>query len=121
VGYKHPANISQHDNRTFGDRAADAVAEFVGSWRFICIQTAIVVSWIILNLAAVELRWDPYPFILLNLCFSTQAAYAAPILQLATNRQSDHDRERAENDYEVNQEALGLLKDIHGHVTGVDK
>ncbi len=105
--HKHPANIAQIDNATLGGRAADKVAGFMGSWRFIWIQTTIIILWIVINVVALfGLHWDPYPFILLNLVFSTQAAYAAPILQLASNRQSEHDRLRAETDYQTNELAF---------------
>ena len=77
---------------------AEAIARFLGTGRFLAVQTIIVVVWIVLNVAAVNLRWDPYPFILLNLAFSTQAAYAAPLILLAQNRQADRDRVQAEED-----------------------
>lgn len=77
-----------------GDKIADAVASGMGSWRFIIIQSAIVAAWIALNLFAVVLRWDAYPFILLNLLFSTQAAYAAPIIMMSQNRAAAKDRAR---------------------------
>jgi uncharacterized membrane protein len=72
----HPANQYRHDHRTSGQRLADSVTGVIGSWRFIVVQTDIVALWISVNIVAVALRWDPYPFILLNLLFSTQAAYA---------------------------------------------
>ena len=77
---------------------AEGIARFLGTGRFLAIQTIIVAVWITLNVAAVRLRWDPYPFILLNLAFSTQAAYAAPLILLAQNRQADRDRVQAEED-----------------------
>ena len=77
---------------------AEGIARFLGTGRFLAVQTIIVVVWITLNVAAVRLRWDPYPFILLNLAFSTQAAYAAPLILLAQNRQADRDRVQAEED-----------------------
>jgi uncharacterized membrane protein len=77
---------------------AEAIARFLGTGRFLAVQTFIVVVWIGLNVFAVRLRWDPYPFILLNLAFSTQAAYAAPLILLAQNRQTDRDRVQAEED-----------------------
>ena len=77
---------------------AEAIARFLGTGRFLAVQTIIVVVWIGLNVFAVRLRWDPYPFILLNLAFSTQAAYAAPLILLAQNRQADRDRVKAEED-----------------------
>jgi uncharacterized membrane protein len=77
---------------------AESIARFLGTGRFLAVQTIIVIVWIALNVAAVNLRWDPYPFILLNLAFSTQAAYAAPLILLAQNRQADRDRVQAEED-----------------------
>ncbi len=79
-------------------RFAEGIARFLGTGRFLAVQTIIVVLWITLNVVAVRLRWDPYPFILLNLAFSTQAAYAAPLILLAQNRQADRDRVQAEED-----------------------
>ncbi|MGY1826353.1 MULTISPECIES: DUF1003 domain-containing protein [unclassified Blastococcus] len=77
---------------------AEGIARFLGTGRFLAVQTILVVVWISLNVFAVRLRWDPYPFILLNLAFSTQAAYAAPLILLAQNRQADRDRVQAEED-----------------------
>jgi uncharacterized membrane protein len=79
-------------------RFAEGIARFLGTGRFLAVQTIIVIVWIVLNVAAVRLRWDPYPFILLNLAFSTQAAYAAPLILLAQNRQDDRDRVNLEED-----------------------
>jgi uncharacterized membrane protein len=87
-------------------RYAERLARFLGTGRYLAFQTGIVVVWIILNAAAASLRWDPYPFILLNLAFSTQAAYAAPLILLAQNRQTDRDRVEAERDREVNARSL---------------
>ena len=77
---------------------AEGIARFLGTGRFLAVQTLIVIVWICLNVFAIRLRWDPYPFILLNLAFSTQAAYAAPLILLAQNRQADRDRVQAEED-----------------------
>jgi uncharacterized membrane protein len=77
---------------------AETFARFLGTGRYLAIQTVIVIVWIALNVFAVQLEWDPYPFILLNLAFSTQAAYAAPLILLAQNRQADRDRVQAEED-----------------------
>lgn len=104
-------NKDQAD-RTFGDRLADFVAAGMGSWTFIIIQSFIVVVWITLNLVAYSFRWDPYPFILLNLLFSTQAAYAAPIIMMAQNRQADRDRAQAQADYETNIAAKKEIEEI---------
>ena len=83
-----------HTPASAGDAIADGVCRLMGSWRFIIAQTVIVAGWVALNLAAVLAHWDPYPFILLNLLFSTQAAYAAPVIMMAQNRQAAKDRDR---------------------------
>lgn len=88
--------------RTFGQKLADKVARGMGSWKFIIVQTIFVIIWMVLNLIAFTNHWDPFPFILLNLVFSTQAAYAAPIIMMSQNRASQRDREQAQNDYETN-------------------
>ena len=89
----------------FGSKLADAVAKGMGSWRFIIIQTILVACWMILNLIAYVKHWDVYPFILLNLLFSTQAAYAAPIIMMSQNRQNERDRAQAQADYQTNIDA----------------
>ena len=96
----------------FGQRLADSVANGMGSWRFIIIQTIIVAVWMILNVVAFVQHWDPYPYILLNLLFSTQAAYAAPIIMMAQNRQSERDRAQAEADYHTNLEAKKEIEEL---------
>ena len=88
--------------RTFGQRTSDAVAQCVGSWGFVLMQSAIILAWITLNAAAYTWRWDPYPFILLNLCLSFQAAYTAPIIMISQNRQAQRDRAQADADYATN-------------------
>jgi uncharacterized membrane protein len=96
----------QHrESLNFGSKLADSVASGMGSWRFIIIQTALVIVWMGLNLIGFIYHWDAYPFILLNLLFSTQAAYAAPIIMMSQNRQNDRDRLHAEADYKTNIEA----------------
>lgn len=92
---------SFYDDDAFG-RFSEGIARFLGTGRFLMAQTVLVVIWITLNLALVRFRWDPYPFILLNLAFSTQAAYAAPLILLAQSRQDERDRRQAEVDREVN-------------------
>lgn len=89
------------DPDAFG-RFSEGIARFLGTGRFLAGQTVLVVFWITFNVVAIRLRWDPYPFILLNLAFSTQAAYAAPLILLAQNRQDERDRGQAERDREVN-------------------
>ena len=94
-----------NENLTLGSQLADSVARNMGSWRFIIIQTIIVAIWMVLNVVAFVSHWDVYPFILLNLLFSTQAAYAAPIIMMAQNRQNERDREQALADYQTNIDA----------------
>jgi uncharacterized membrane protein len=90
---------------TYGQRIADSVANGMGSWKFIIGQTIFVIIWMTLNVIGFIRHWDVYPFILLNLIFSTQAAYAAPIIMMAQNRQSERDRVQAQADYDTNLEA----------------
>jgi uncharacterized membrane protein len=87
------------------DRLADAVAATVGSWRFILIQSGLLIAWITGNAVTGRGAWDPYPFILLNLMLSFQAAYTAPIIMMSQNRQASKDKLLAENDYQVNLKA----------------
>ena len=95
-----PQMGARYDADAFG-RFAEGMARFLGTGRFIVGQTVLVVGWIILNTIGAIKHWDPYPFILLNLAFSTQAAYAAPLILLAQNRQDDRDRANIERDREV--------------------
>ena len=111
----------QHiENLSFGDRLADSVANGMGSWRFIIIQTLIVVLWMGLNAIGLAYHWDPYPFILLNLLFSTQAAYAAPIIMMAQNRQSDRDRAQADADYKTNCEAKDEIEELQKRLNAIE-
>ena len=89
----------------FGGRLADFVAKGMGSWKFIIFQSVFVILWMTLNLVGYFYHWDVYPFILLNLVFSTQAAYAAPIIMMSQNRQGERDRLQAQADYQTNIEA----------------
>jgi uncharacterized membrane protein len=98
---------------TFGQRIADRFAQIIGSWRFIIIQSVLLTVWITLNITAYVYRWDPYPFILLNLVMSFQAAYAAPILMMSQNRQAEKDHLQAKNDYEVNLKAELEIMQLH--------
>ena len=106
------------DERTFGQRVADMVANSMGSWTFIIIQSIIVGLWIICNLIAWQFQWDVYPFILLNLVFSTQAAYAAPIIMMSQNRSAERDRYHADADYKTNIEAK---KEIEGLIETLNR
>jgi uncharacterized membrane protein len=92
IAYKHPVNVKLFQDAPLGARIADRVTGYLGSWRFIIIQSVIVGLWLIANLYLLSKPFDPYPFILLNLAFSTQAAYAAPLILLAGNRASIRDR-----------------------------
>jgi CRP/FNR family transcriptional regulator, cyclic AMP receptor protein len=98
-------NELEEERMTLGQRVADRVADTIGSWPFIIIQTVILTIWIILNWVGWVNRWDPYPFILLNLMLSFQAAYSGPVIMMSQNRQSDKDRLAAEIDHEVNTKA----------------
>jgi uncharacterized membrane protein len=98
---------------TPGQRIADSVAATMGSWRFIIIQSTILIAWIALNITAYVRHWDPYPFILLNLALSFQAAYAAPFIMMSQNRQQDIDRKEAANDYRVNIKAELEIELLH--------
>ena len=98
---------------TPGQRIADTVAATMGSWRFIIIQSTILLAWIVLNITAWINHWDPYPFILLNLALSFQAAYAAPFIMMSQNRQQDVDRTQAENDYRINVKAELEIELLH--------
>ena len=97
---------------TLGQRCADFVASQMGSWRFIIVQSFILIGWLMWNSAQPK-PFDPYPFILLNLALSFQAAYSAPIIMMSQNRQSDIDRGRAIEDFEVNQKAELEIETLH--------
>jgi uncharacterized membrane protein len=98
---------------TLGQKIADAVAIVMGSWTFIIVQSVILLFWIAANLLGAMSRWDPYPFILLNLALSFQAAYAAPVIMMSQNRQQDIDRKAAENDYRINVKAELEIELLH--------
>ncbi len=103
-----------------GQRLADSVASGMGSWRFIIIQTIIVAVWMSLNVVGFVHHWDAYPFILLNLLFSTQAAYAAPIIMMAQNRQSDRDRAQAQADYQTNIDSKLEIEALQKHLSLIE-
>lgn len=107
---RHPVNIAHHEDRTFGQRVADKTVAGIGTWRFLIVQAAFIVVWVIGNGYLLSHRpFDKYPFILLNLFLSIQAAVTGPLLLLAGNRQAAKDRDMAEHDYRTNQEALDIL------------
>jgi len=111
---KHKAGL------TVGQKIADKVATGMGSWRFIIIQTIIVLIWMVLNIIGIISHWDPYPFILLNLLFSTQAAYAAPIIMMAQNRQNDRDRIQALEDFRTNVEAKKEIEELQIRLKNIE-
>jgi uncharacterized membrane protein len=122
--HRAPVNVRHVDHRTSGERIADIVAGRVGSWPFILVQSALLFAWILLN-AFIIRDWvggkpfDPYPFILLNLVLSFQAAYTGPVVMMSQNRQAAKDRYEAEHDYAVNQEALARLKHLEESIDAV--
>jgi uncharacterized membrane protein len=101
---------------TFGQRLADRVTNSIGSWPFIIVQSALLLVWIGVNTIAWRQHWDPYPFILLNLVLSFQAAYAAPIIMMSQNRQNAKDREKAEADYAVDRQAELDIAAVHARL-----
>ncbi len=124
--YKHDHPPVTNVNEAFeevltrGHRASDFVARLVGSWKFIIIQSIILVLWAGLNGAAWFYHWDPYPFILMNLFLSMQAAFTAPIIMMSQNRQSLKDRLDAHNDFQVNQKAEEEIRAIMDHLAAQD-
>ncbi|HEX4197404.1 MAG TPA: DUF1003 domain-containing protein [Caulobacteraceae bacterium] len=112
-GKREAAGEKPRDSLTVGQKIADRVAATMGSWNFIIVQSALLTIWIVLNVTAFVQKWDPYPFILLNLALSFQAAYAAPFIMMAQNRQQDIDRKEAENDYQVNIKAELEIELLH--------
>ncbi|MGI9028864.1 MAG: DUF1003 domain-containing protein [Ilumatobacteraceae bacterium] len=108
----------RYDSDAIG-RFSETIARFFGTGRFLTIQTVIVIVWIIINVTVVALRWDPYPFILLNLAFSTQAAYAAPLILLAQNRQEARDRVQTELDRTVAERTRSETEFLAREIAGV--
>ena len=105
-------HASHQENLSSGGRIADNVVRAMGSWTFIMIMSALIVAWIAANLIGAWEHWDPYPFILLNLAFSAQATYAAPLIMMSQNRQSERDREQAQHDYETNLAAKAEIEEL---------
>lgn len=118
-------NKNWHDKHkeklTFGEKLSDKIASVMGSWSFIIAQSVVVLLWIILNLFAYFLKWDPYPFILLNLLFSVQAAYAAPVIMMSQNRQNERDRYHAEQDFRTNRKAKEEIENLERMTQTEDK
>jgi uncharacterized membrane protein len=108
------------EKRSFGSKLADKVATGMGSWRFIIIQTIVVVIWMGLNIVGFCYHWDAYPFILLNLLFSTQAAYSAPIIMMSQNRQNQRDHAQAQADYQTNLDAKLEIEALAAQLNKID-
>src|SRR5579884_2946565 len=105
---QHPVNHKHFEDLNFGQRAAEVLAARIGSWRFLIAQSIVLAGWIVLNVVAVVRHWDPYPFILLNLALSFQAAYTGPVLLIASNRASARDRDLAEHMYQQELDVAAL-------------
>ena len=117
-------NTTWHDKHkqtlSFGDKLADGIASGMGSWNFLIWQSIIVLIWMALNVIGFIQHWDPYPFILLNLLFSTQAAYAAPLIMMSQNRQTARDRIQAEDDYTCNIEAKKEIEALQKQLSKIE-
>jgi len=109
------------ERATLGHRAADWVAARVGSWQFIIIQSALLSAWVVVNVIGYLRHWDPYPFILMNLLLSLQAAYTAPIIMMSQNRQAERDRVEAHNDFLINQKAEVEIRAVLEHLAAQDR
>ncbi len=104
---------------TLGQRAADTIAKFAGSWAFIFSFTGILIVWMVVNVLLASKAFDPYPFILLNLVLSCVAAIQAPLIMMSQNRQEEKDRRRAENDYKVNLKTEIMIEDLYDKINAV--
>ena len=104
---------------TFGQRAADTIAKFAGSWAFIFSFAGVLVLWMVINAILATKAFDPYPFILLNLVLSCVAAIQAPLIMMSQNRQEEKDRHRAENDYKVNLKTEIMIEDLYDKVNAI--
>ena len=104
---------------TLGQRAADVIARFAGSWAFIFAFTGVLILWMVINTILASNAFDPYPFILLNLVLSCVAAIQAPLIMMSQNRQEEKDRRRAENDYKVNLKTEIMIEDLYDKVNAI--
>ena len=111
----------EKEKYTLGQKAADAIAKFAGSWAFIFSFTGVLILWMAVNAVLAAKAFDPYPFILLNLVLSCVAAIQAPLIMMSQNRQEEKDRHRAENDYKVNLKTEIMIEDIFDKVTAILK
>ena len=109
----------EKEKYTLGQRAADAIAKFAGSWAFIFSFTGVLVLWMVINTVLAARAFDPYPFILLNLVLSCVAAIQAPLIMMSQNRQEEKDRRRAENDYKVNLKTEIMIEDLYDKVNAI--
>ena len=109
----------EKEKYTLGQRAADAIAKFAGSWAFIFSFTGVLILWMTVNVLLAAKAFDPYPFILLNLVLSCVAAIQAPLIMMSQNRQEEKDRRRAENDYKVNLKTEIMIEDLYDKVTAI--
>ena len=110
---KISVNTEKETRYTVGQRAADQIAKFAGSWAFIFSFTGVLIVWMVINGLLASRAFDPYPFILLNLVLSCVAAIQAPLIMMSQNRQEEKDRRRAENDYKVNLKTEIMIEDLH--------
>ena len=110
---------SEKSKYTLGQRAADAIAKFAGSWAFIFSFTGVLILWMVVNSLLAARAFDPYPFILLNLVLSCVAAIQAPLIMMSQNRQEEKDRRRAENDYKVNLKTEIMIEDMHNKLNRI--
>lgn len=132
---RHPVNVAHHEGLSIGQRAADVFTGTLGSWRFVIIQSCLLSAWVVLNTIALIAHWDPYPYILLNLALSFQAAYAAPIIMMSQNRQAAKDRDLLDHTYadaellkellarntEITESIHRLTTEIHGWREGLTR
>jgi uncharacterized membrane protein len=109
------------ESLSFGQLLADRVANGMGSWRFIVYQSILVIVWVMFNFIGYIRHWDPYPFILLSLVFSAQAAYAAPVIMMSQNRQGERDRVQAQADYETNIAAKKEIEDLQFQLNVIEQ
>ena len=109
----------EKEKDTLGQRAADAIAKFAGSWAFIFAFTTVLILWMVVNTILATKAFDPYPFILLNLVLSCVAAIQAPLIMMSQNRQEEKDRRRAENDYKVNLKTEIMIEDLYDKVNAI--
>ena len=106
-------NIYEEENTTFGQKAADKLAGFAGSWAFVISFALFLTGWIIANIWLLRKPFDPYPFILLNLLLSCLSALQAPLIMMSQNRQEEKDRKRSEGDYKINLKSEIIIEDMH--------